>query len=140
MLTVTESYDYVVRTGTVKPLAGYLRWYPGGTHWYCDIGSATVGVRPLTGDVWADYYFKNRGDGADDIALWTLDDDRSQAVRMNSATLSAGFTDYNWDGVFIGDGDYGRFIDVQTGATTDWIVVFYPRSIGEDRLGWQLSS
>ena len=139
-LTLTESYDYVVRTGTVKPLSGYLRWYPDGTHWYCDIGAATVQVRPLLGDVWADYYFKNRGDEADEISLWTLEDDRSLAVRMNSATLSAGFTDYNWDGVFVGDGDYGSFIDVETGATSDWIVVFYPRSIGEDRLGWQLSS
>lgn len=140
MLTVTESYDFVMSTQTAPPLAGYLRWYPDGTHWYCDIGSVTVGVNPLVDSVWADYYFHNRSEGADDIVLWTLDGNRNREVRMNAATLQSGFTDYNWDGVFRGDGDYGRYIEVQAGDTTDWIVVFYPRSIGEDRLGWQLAS
>ncbi len=141
MLTITESYDFVTATGTVKPLAGYLRWYPPGTHWYCDIGSATVEVTELRGDsVWGDYYFHNRSDVDDPVTLWTLDANGNTEALMNRATYPPGFTDYNWDGVFRGDGDYGRYIQVQAGSRTDWIVVFYPRSIGEDRLGWQLAS
>ncbi|MCP3991726.1 MAG: hypothetical protein GY724_21820 [Actinomycetia bacterium] len=51
---------------------------------------------------------------------------------------AAGLTDYNWEGVFSGDGAYGRHIEVEVGATTEWIVVSYTHSIGTDRLGWQI--
>jgi hypothetical protein len=138
-LTLTESYDYVQKTQTVPPLAGYLRWYPKGTHWYCDIGSVTARVNPLEGDVWADRFVQNRSDADQAVTIWTLDEDRRQEVNMMTATLPSGFAEYKWDGVFSGDGDYGTFLDVQAGPTTDWIVVFYPRSLGADRLGWQLT-
>ena len=140
MLTLTESYEYVLSTNTATPLAGYLKVYPKGTHWYCSTGSATVSVNDLVNEVWADYYFNNRGAFDDPISLWTLYGDQTRAVNMSTATLPAGYSDYNWDGVFRGDGDYGRLIEVRTGNQTDWIVVFYPRSIGEDRLGWELAS
>lgn len=139
MLPLTESSDYVQKTGTAVPLAGYQQWYPKGTHWYCDHGSRTVAVNPLLGEVWADYYFVNRGANTDEIGLWTLEADRRRNVTMRRGPLAAGFTDYNWDGVFSGDGDYGHFIEVEASSTTNWIIVFYPRSIGEDRPGWQPS-
>ena len=138
-LAITESYDYVEATDTEPPLAGYLRWYPKGTHWYCDIGSVTARINPLLGDVWADRYVRNRAAGEQPVTMWTLNAERRREVNMMSATLPAGFSEYKWDGVFTGDGDYGTFLDVQAGPTTDWIVVFYPRSIGADRLGWQLT-
>ncbi len=143
MLTLTESSNFVQRTGTVPPLAGYLRWYPKGTHWYCNVGpSQETAVNPLVGqEVWGDYYFKNRGAEPEPVGLWTLDAERNLEAQMRARdTLSSGFTDYNWNGEFKGDGDYGRFIRVEAGPSTDWIVVFYPRTIGEDRIGWQLSS
>lgn len=138
-LAFTESREYVRKTDTAIPLAGYLRWYPKGTHWYCDIGSATRTVSPLTGPVWADYFFRNRGEQSDALQLWTLEADGQPNVLMNEGNLQAGFTDYNWDGSFTGDGDYGRSIDVRVGSATDWIVVFYPRSLGPERLGWQIT-
>lgn len=138
-LAFTESREYVLKTETVIPLAGFLRWYPKGTHWYCDIGAVTKTVEPLVGEVWADYYFRNRSVESDTIQLWTLEADGRRSIAMNDSTLRSGYTDYNWDGSFSGDGDYGRAIDVRVGATTDWIVVFYPRSMGPERLGWQLN-
>lgn len=139
MITLTESRDFVTKTETAVPLAGYRRWFPKGTHWYCDTGPKTTVVNDLVGTVWADYYFLNRSDRAEKIALWTRNGDGQRNVTMVAATLQAGFTDYNWDGVFSGNGDYGRQIEVQAGSSTDWIVVFYPHSIGVDRLGWQIS-
>jgi hypothetical protein len=138
MLAFSESREFVTRTGTAVPLAGYLRWYPNGTHWYCDIGGVTESVTPLVGEVWADYYFHNRSQTPDSIALWTLEGANQLNVNMVSATLQGGFTDYNWDGFFSGDGDYGHSIDVQVGASTEWIVVFYPHSLGPERLGWEI--
>jgi hypothetical protein len=139
VLTFTESSEYVAKTDTERPLAGYLRWYPKGTHWQCNLGRISTQVRDLTGQVWADYYFDNRGQNADAVGLWTLDANGRREITMVEETLEAGFTDYNWDGAFSGDGNYGRYIEVQAGPTTDWIVVFYPRSVGPDRLGWQIS-
>jgi hypothetical protein len=139
VLTFTESRQYVDATDTAVPLAGYLRWYPKGTHWYCDIGSRTVDTLPVTGGVGADFYFRNRAEEPDHVGLWTLEDGEERHITMNDTLLQAGFTDYNWDGQFSGDGEYGDAIEVQAGSTTDWIVVFYPDSIGPERLGWQLS-
>ncbi|MEM7338382.1 MAG: DUF4214 domain-containing protein [Actinomycetota bacterium] len=143
MLAFTESREYVAKTNTQKPLAGYLRWYPKGTHWYCSVGTTTVPVGPLTGtgasnEVWADYYFQNNGAQGDALELWTLEGNNLRNVRMASMPLQQGFTEYNWDGVFTGDGNYGHSIEVRAGAATSWIVVFYPTSIGPDRLGWEL--
>jgi len=139
MLTFTESREFVARTGTAVPLAGYLRWYPQGSHWYCNIGPTAIGVEPLVGDLWADYYFHNRSDLPDPIALWTSDDAERPNVTMITATLEPQFSDYDWDGEFTGNGNYGRSIVVKAGPSTDWIVVFYPQSVGTDRLGWQIN-
>lgn len=139
VLAFTESREWVARTGTTVPLAGYLRWYPKGSHWYCDVGTVTRTVEPLVGtEVWADYHLHNRGAATDHIEVWTLEGDNSPNVPMVRTDLAPGFTEYDWDGVFSGDGDYGRGIQVQAGPTTTWIVVFYPRSLGPERLGWQL--
>ncbi len=139
VLTFTESFEYVRRTSTVKPLAGYLRWYPSGTHWYCGTGPATRPVNPLTGALWADYYLANRSPADDPVAVWTMEAVGHHHVTLVDETLRQNSTDYNWDGAFNGDGDYGRYIEVKAGNTTDWIVVFYPNSIGAQRLGWQLT-
>ncbi len=139
VLTFTESFEYVRRTSTVKPLAGYLRWYPPGTHWYCDTGPATRPVNPLTGGLWADYYLANRSPADDPVAVWTMEAVGHHHVTLVDETLATNSTDYNWDGAFNGDGKYGQYIEVKAGADTDWIVVFYPNSIGPERLGWQLT-
>jgi len=139
VLTFTESFEYVRRTSTVKPLAGYLRWYPPGTHWYCGTGPATQPVNPLTGALWADYYLANRSLADDPVAMWTMEAAGHHHVTLVEETLPQNSTDYNWDGAFNGDGDYGRYIEVKAGTDTDWIVVFYPHSLGPERLGWQLT-
>jgi len=139
VLTFTESFEYVRRTSTVKPLAGYLRWYPAGTHWYCGTGPTTRPVNPLTGVLWADYYLANRSPADDQVAVWTMEAVGHRHVTLVEETLRRNSTDYNWDGAFNGDGEYGRYIEVKAGTDTDWIVVFYPHSLGPERLGWQLT-
>ncbi len=44
MLSFSESKEFVLRTGTVRPAAGYLLWFDPGTKFYCGIGSADVVV------------------------------------------------------------------------------------------------
>lgn len=139
MLAFTESADFVDRTATSRPLSGYLSWYPRGTHWYCGAGPVDdLAVLPLTdGAVYADHLFINPGDRDTVTSLSTVLDGR-QRVPMMTSTLPAGFTDYRWDGLFVGADHYGDAIDVTASDDTGWVVVFYPRSVGEQRLGWHV--
>jgi hypothetical protein len=139
MLAFTESAEFVRRTGTSRPLSGYLAWYPRGVHWYCGVGPRNdLPIRELIGEfVYADYLFSNRGSGDVAIAITTILDGRT-VVEMVDATVPPGFTDFRWDGVFAGNDHYGEAIDVQADDDTSWVVVFYPERIGDQRLGWHL--
>ncbi len=140
MLALTESESFVRRTGTTAPLAGYLRWYPSGTHWYCGDGSLNgLVTAPLTGEtLHADYMFRNDNSADANFGVYTLDNG-ARNVALAEGTLPGLMTTYRWDGSFSGDGSYGSSIDVVVENDTSWIVVFYPESIGESRLGWQIS-
>ncbi len=139
MLALSESAEFVRRTDTSRPLSGYLNWYPEGVHWYCGVGPADdLAIRPLVeGDLYADYMFSNQGDQGTATGLTTVLDGRAR-VPMSSGTLPGGFSDYRWDGRFDGADNYGEAIDVIANRRTSWVVVFYPRTIGQQRLGWQL--
>lgn len=141
MLAFTESADFVRTTKTTRPLSGFLAWYPAGTHWYCGVGPRDdLPILPLTGGpVYADYLFVNPGP-ADVVAGLTTVLDGFQRVPMGAAELPGGYTDFRWDGLFVGADHYGDAIDVAAGADTGWVVVFYPTSVGRQRLGWHLPS
>lgn len=139
MLAFTESADFVERTDTSRPLSGFLSWYPRGTHWYCGAGPKNdLPIQALDdGDVYADYLFINPGGQATVVGLTTVLDGQ-QRVPMMASTLPGGFTDFRWDGVFVGAAHYGNAIDIAAGDDTGWVVVFYPRSVGQQRLGWHV--
>lgn len=139
VLVLTESEAFVRKTATARPLSGYLRWYPPGTHWYCGRGTVEgLSIKPLTGDqVYADRLIRNEGDTPDDVVMVTLENGLGNAV-MAQSTLPPRVTDYSWMGTFAGDGYYGGAVTVGAGPSTRWIMVFYPRSIGHNRLGWQI--
>lgn len=143
MVAFSESEEFVRRTNTAIPLAGYLRWYPEGAHWYCGTGAVELlSVLPLAGEpLFADYMIRNNnqaaGAQAEPFGLYTVENGMRN-VTMAEGTIAAGATDYRWDGAFAGDGFYGTDINVAVGPNTSWIVVFYPRTIGRDRLGWRL--
>lgn len=141
MVAVSESEDFVERTNTATPLAGFLRWYPEGTHWYCGAGSRNdLSVDALEGDnLRADFLFHNGGAASSEFALYTVErGDRN--ARMASGILAAGHTQYSWDGGFTGDGFYGEQLDIIASDRTSWIVVFYQNSLGADRKGWQIGA
>ena len=138
-VVLTESEDFVRETATARPLSGYLRWYPPGTHWYCGHGTVEgLSIRPLTGaQVYADRLIRNEGDTADEVVIVTLEEGLANAV-MAQSTLPPGVTDYSWMGTFTGDGYYGAAVTVGAGPSTRWIMVFYTSPIGHNRLGWQI--
>jgi len=140
MLALTESEGFVTRTGTTAPMAGYLRWYPDGTHWYCGDGPVRgLATAELTGeDLHADYMLRNNASEDASFGVYTVDGG-VRSVTVASGSIPGRMTMYRWDGLFSGDGSYGTNVDVEVREETSWIVVFYPESIGESRLGWQIT-
>jgi hypothetical protein len=139
MLLFSESDAHAAATSTLRPMAGYGHWYPDGAHWYCGRGTQTIRVNPLEGEVWADYFIDNRSRRNDDVEIWTHEALGRRHLRIVAHTLPPAGSDYDPDGSFTGDGSYGRYLEVVAGTSTEWLVVFYPRSIGSDRPGWQLA-
>ena len=140
VLTYTESAEYVDISGTETPLSGFLRWYPEGTQWRCNVGQTTIRepISPLSDQTHADYLVHNSGESSDTIRITTTNDDGSTNTTMLATRLAGGYTDFVWEGSFSGDGSYGTGLMVEAGPATSWIVVLYPGSIGPDRPGWQL--
>jgi len=138
-LSLIESEEFVASTATSRPLSGYLRWYPPGTHWYCGTGSRTeLSIKPLIGEViFADRLIRNDGDVGDNIQIATVENGVDNAV-MATGLLPPRVTDYTWFGAFAGDGFYGSSLNITARASTRWVVVFYTEPIGRSRLGWQI--
>jgi hypothetical protein len=138
-VALTESEHFVTATGTTKPLSGYLRWYPPGTHWYCGSGPrSALSIKPLVGQiVFADRLVKNEGLTSAEFEIATVEGGMRNAV-IAGGSLPPGAADYLWSGSFSGDGFYGSALQILAPASTRWAVVFYPRSIGTTRLGWQI--
>ena len=139
MTAFTESDEYIQRTNTATPLAGYLRQYPEGSHWYCGVGPRTgLAIQPLTEPtLYADYVFFNGGNAQSPAGIQTVRQDSSN-LTLTNGSLPPGYTSYKWDGLFSGEGNYGSALNIAAGQNTSWIVVFYPSSLGEQRLGWQI--
>ncbi len=139
MLAFSESEEFVRRSGTTAPMAGFLRWYPEGSHWYCGVGPRNaLGIKPLEDPtVYADFMFINSGDEQSPVGITTLLNGQPH-LDVSRGTLPAGFSDYKWGGQFGGDGDYGSALSISAASRTSWVVVFYPNSIGDQRLGWQI--
>lgn len=139
MLAFSESEEFVRRSGTTTPMAGFLRWYPEGAHWYCGVGPRNaLGIKPLAEPtVYADFMFINSGDEQSPVGITTLLNGGPH-LTVSDGTLPTGFSDYKWGGQFNGDGNYGSALSISAGSRTSWAVVFYPSPIGDQRLGWQI--
>jgi len=138
ILAFTESEKFVKSTGTSTPLAGYLNWYPEGTQWYCGSGSRTISGQEFKGNVFADYFLSNADVNANTNTNISVDNNGNEIV-IGTSFLQSRYSEYVWDGKFTGDGDYGNRISIRSSDNTRWIVVIYPKSLGKNRLGWQIS-
>lgn len=138
---ITETSRAVSISRTTAPLSGFLRQYPQGSHWYCGVGPANdLPITPLVeSTVFADYLFHNGGETDSVTGIKTIVGNQTH-LDLTSGRLPPGVTSYRWNGMFTGDGNYGTALDVEAGPNTWWVVVFYPSSIGEGRLGWEIDS
>ncbi len=143
MLKFSEGPEYVTKSGTVPPLAGYYQWYPEGTVWACGNSSGILPIAQLPGPSYVDGIAWNFNQTlSENFIIWTLNPQQDLNSLVVNEIVPAGQLYYFWNDVT----DTSRFdtdtafIDVQAidADRTDffWSVVFYPASIGTARGGW----
>jgi hypothetical protein len=81
MISFSESEEYVRRTATWQPLAGYLQWYPTGTTWVCGYGAGInevlVPISKPRGPSYADLYAYTDERFGDYVSMWLVGADGS---------------------------------------------------------------
>ncbi len=128
MLFFSESEEYVDKTDTWAPLAGYLRWYPIGTRFACgwdDVSIRQVGV----GDHF-DVLIANTGTETATYPIVTTlpDGTTTQLDRTLDPEHYHYFYNGSWSELTQADFDLNE--------TLYWTYVEYPTSMPDDRPGW----
>ncbi|MFT7598512.1 MAG: hypothetical protein ACI8TP_001433 [Acidimicrobiales bacterium] len=136
MLAFSESEEFVAASGTVPPLAGYLRIYPAGTRWFCGQGSAQMVLDRPAGAVYVDVLALNADSERDaHLRVRTIG---GRTVVLADQALSVAQYQLSWN-QRLTDGPTGglRLLDVVSSSDlVRWTVVFAPASVAADRPGW----
>lgn len=130
MINFSESSEYVARSRTFTPLAGYLNWYPAGTTYECGFGPGRVTIDP---DRYYDIGISNYTNAGQSYTVDSIID----GARQNEITATVGAlqTDayFNLD-PFSNFGNFPMEITVPDGVA--WMVVSSPFPLADDRSGW----
>jgi hypothetical protein len=139
MLMFSESPEFVEKTNTEVPLAGYFNVYPKGTTFYCGVGPDTVPIlknAATAGATQMDVLGWNLGDAPQDMALATLDAKGNVKNLILAATAVApNYYDYMVNAAFT------RSLSVYIGTDFDatrgyWTVAIHPPMAVSARAGW----
>lgn len=135
LLSFTESKQYVEKTQTEIPLAGYGKWYPKGTHWYCGNGKATLTTQNLTTNTFSDIFLTNRSESNYSVYKMYTESKNSSHLLFDDL-LPSGYSTYHWDYHIKSNLNLENTIQIRTTNSTDWIIIFYSNSLGTKRNGW----
>lgn len=131
MIFFSESEEYVLRSETVLPMAGYLGWYPEGTTWSCSSEPGAM-ERPA-GEGFADILINNFERTEQRYTIITYNREFAEPILYEDATVPADFFVYYRGEQFLAD---DGFIEFDLAGAMYWTVVSYPTAMVEERLGW----
>lgn len=131
MIFFSESEEYVTRTGTVRPMAGYLGWYPEGTTWSCSSGRGAAALPQQPG--FTDVLVSNFERSDQRYTMTTYNRDFDEPRLLVDETLPAGFFDYYRAREFGADDGYAEF---DMSVEMYWTIVNYPTAMVAPRPGW----
>ena len=131
MIFFSESEEYVTNSGTVRPMAGYLGWYPEGTTWACSNGPGAMVLPDSLG--FTDILVNNFERADQRYTVTTYNREFQEPILLIDETLPADFYDYYRAAEFdAGDG----YIEFDMSDEMYWIVVNYPTAMVDTRDGW----
>lgn len=132
MIFFSESEEYVTRSQTVRPMAGYLGWYPEGTSWACANGAGAMELAP--GENYADILVTNFERTDQRYTIVSYDRDFADPIVIDDNTLPVGFYSYyKADRFLAGDG----YLEFDMTDNMYWLVVNYPTPMVDLRDGWE---
>ena len=131
MIFFSESEEYVTSSGTVRPMAGYLGWYPEGTTWVCARGVGSVELPAVPG--FTDVLITNFERTDQRYTLVSYDRSFQAPIVLIDNTLASDFYSYYRAREFeAGDG----YLELDMAGEMYWVVVNYPTAMVEARDGW----
>lgn len=132
MIFFSESEEYVTRSETVRPMAGYLGWYPEGTSWACANGSGAMTL--AAGENYADILVNNFERTDQRFTIISYDRSFNDPILLDDNTLQADFYSYyKAERLLSGDG----YLEFDMTDNMYWLVVNYPTPMVDARAGWE---
>jgi len=131
MIFFSESEEYVGATETVRPMAGYLGWYPEGTTWACSNGPGAMVLSEGSG--FADILISNFENTEQRYTITSYDRAFQDPIVLADTNLPPSFYEYYRAREFLaGDG----YVEFDASTNMYWIVVDYPTPMVDGRDGW----
>ncbi len=130
MINFSEGPEYVVRSQTFTPLAGYFNWYPAGTTYECGFGPGQVTIDPSR------FYDIALSNYSNTPQVYDIDSIISGAIQNE---IDATVAPLSTDAYFNNDpfSNFGSFpMQITVDASVAWIVVSSPSPLPTDRSGW----
>lgn len=131
MIFFSESEEYVTRSETIRPMAGYLGWYPVGTTWGC--AGEPGAIERSAGTGFADILINNFERSEQRYTIITYNREFAEPIVYEDATVPAdSFVYYRGEQFLVDDG----FLEFDLAGEMYWVVVDYPTPMVEARPGW----
>jgi hypothetical protein len=139
MLMFSESQEFVTKTNTEVPMAGFFNVYPKGTTFACGVGDDRVAIlknAATAGATQIDVLGLNLGNAPQDMAAATLDARGNvKNLLLDDSAVDAGFSDYAVNVPF------SRSLSVYVGTHFDpdtgfWAIAIHPPMSVSARAGW----
>lgn len=140
MIAFSESIEFVRKTGTIEPQAGYLMWYDRSLHYDCGVGFGRAENAPFT-----QVATPGRGATYVDVLVWNLNEnpiDVSASLPRSMRIFDTfDLQQYQYVHVYNVPVPAAEAV-VDLLATGDdsglaWSVVFHDRPHSADRPGWE---
>jgi hypothetical protein len=138
LVNFSESPEFVAKTHTVQPLAGYFNYYPPGTTIYCGYGQETRRInKRRTGPMFVDVLGTNFSGGTQSGVVSMLSAaSTTNAVVWDHSIAGGGtyYLEYNvpFDVV---NGQQSTYIDIDGMYDAYWTVVVHTGTV-DSRAGW----
>jgi hypothetical protein len=140
MIGFSESEEYVLKTGTVRSLAGYGRIYPVGTTWSCGKGSAEFDITQPRGNSRFEALALNRNTETARVIIDTASSSGTALNRLLDSEMGPDFLSLRWpiaaNPPTAFPSSTRRLKIFASLPETHWTVVFYPTAIAADKPGW----
>lgn len=141
MISFSESQEYVTRTDTSAPLAGYLTWYDGSVQFDCGFGDKTTSFSSLPPTAHADAMRLNLNDTTEINTVLAVNR-ADGGVETDPVSVAADFYYIQWNSPIYVANPVSFSFSSNAAVPTDffWLIVVYDEPHSATRLPYTNNS